>query len=177
MTATKRTSPLDGDVGLRLERVVSGGQTGVDRAALDAALELGIPCGGWCPRGRKAEDGRIPECYPLKETPAARYAERTEWNVRDSDGTLIVTAGPPAGGTALTIACAERLGKPCLVVKLGPEAADGVSAIGWLREHRIRTLNIAGPRESQQPGIYGRTREFLGSLFVMATSRRIAHEC
>lgn len=76
-------------------KIVSGGQTGVDRAALDVALELGLPCGGWCPKGRKAEDGVIHSRYPLKETPSEEYNERTTWNVRDSDGTLIVSDAPP----------------------------------------------------------------------------------
>src|SRR5512134_3746342 len=103
---------------MKIERVVSGGQTGVDRAALDAALALGLPCGGWCPRGRRAEDGAIPLHYPLRETPTARYPQRTEWNVRDSDGTLILTRGRPRGGTAYTISVARRLGRPLLVVDL-----------------------------------------------------------
>lgn len=81
-----------------IAEIRSGGQTGVDRAALNVAIRLGIPCGGWCPQGRLAEDGRIPLCYPLRETPTAEYAERTMWNVRDSDGTLILTWGEPAGG-------------------------------------------------------------------------------
>src|SRR5437660_8666127 len=97
-------------------KLISGGQTGVDRAALDVALELGLPCGGWCPRGRKAEDGVIPDRYPLAETPSPSYRQRTRWNVRDSDGTLILVRGRPTGGTALTLASARRLGKPVLVV-------------------------------------------------------------
>src|SRR5512135_124388 len=99
-------------------RIVSGGQTGVDRAALDAARQLGLECGGWCPRGRRAEDGKVASGYPLRETPSEDYAQRTEWNVRDSDATLVLTHGRPAGGTALTIAVARRLGKPLLVLDL-----------------------------------------------------------
>src|SRR6516225_6787777 len=99
-----------------IAKIVSGGQTGVDRAALDFALESGVPCGGWCPATRKAEDGPISARYPLTETPTDDYAQRTEWNVRDSDATLVLTHGIPAGGTALTIACAKRDGKPCLVI-------------------------------------------------------------
>src|SRR5947209_17179443 len=101
-----------------LKKVVSGGQTGVDRAALDAALELGVPCGGWCPRGRRAEDGPIPERYPLRETSWDGYPQRTEWNVRDSDGTLILTRGEPDRGTALTARLANTQNKPCLVIDL-----------------------------------------------------------
>src|SRR6266851_4977853 len=96
-------------------KIISGGQTGVDRAALDVALELGIPCGGWCPKGRRAEDGRIPKRYPLVETPTPAYPVRTEWNVRDSDGTLVLARGQASGGTALTIEFATDYGKPCLV--------------------------------------------------------------
>ncbi|MCZ6552322.1 MAG: hypothetical protein O7A67_00850, partial [SAR324 cluster bacterium] len=91
-----------------LQRIVSGGQSGVDRAALDAALATGLPCGGWCPRGRRAEDGPIHERYHLLETPSRRYAQRTEWNVRDSDGTLLLTRREPSRGTALTRRLASR---------------------------------------------------------------------
>lgn len=140
--------------------MVSGGQTGVDRAALDVALSLGIACRGWCPRGRKAEDGRIAARYPLQETPSTAYSQRTEWNVRDSDGTLIVNRGALEGGSAGTLAWARRLGKPCRVVDLaagaGPDAARA-----WIRSARIRVLNVAGPRESKRPGIYAQTRRFL----------------
>ena len=146
-----------------IEKIVSGGQTGVDRAALDAAMQLGIPVGGWCPRGRRAEDGRIPDVYPLTETDASGYSDRTERNVRDSDGTLIVSGGPLTGGTALTRSVAMRLGKPVFVVDLRNEPAPDVSD-SWLAEHNIRTLNVAGPRESQQPGIYNRVTKFLTHL-------------
>ena len=99
-------------------QIISGGQSGVDRAALDAAREMGVPVGGWCPKGRRAEDGAIAACYPLDETPSDQYAQRTEWNIRDSDGTLVLTFGPPTGGTALTVRLADRLGKRCLVLDL-----------------------------------------------------------
>src|SRR5690606_2382867 len=96
---------------VRLEQIVTGGQAGVDRAALDAARDAGIPAGGWCPKGRIAIDGRIPDIYALQETPSSDYAERTTWNVRDSDGTLVLIAGEPTGGTAFTIDEAKRLGQ------------------------------------------------------------------
>lgn len=131
----------------------SGGQTGVDRAALDAAMEQGLAVTGWCPAGRLAEDGRIPDRYPLAETSLADYAQRTRWNVRDSDATLILSRSPLAGGTALTAAIAEELGRPLLIVDPGaPVAADVIRS--WVRRQRVGDLNVAGPRESEDPGIY-----------------------
>ena len=151
-----------------LERVVSGGQTGVDRAALDVARERGLPCGGWCPRGRRAEDGVIPERYPLKETPSSDYSERTEWNVRDSDATLVLTWGPPTGGTAYTIERVIFWGRSLLLVDLS--GAPGPSLVrDWLRSEGVRVLNVAGPRESGRPGVYAKARRLLESAFTDAT--------
>ena len=145
-------------------RVISGGQTGVDRAALDVALERRLPCGGWCPKGRKAEEGPIDACYPLTETPSEDYALRTEWNVRDAGGTLILSRGELTGGTAQTVEAATRLGKPYLVLDLSKQPT--VSSVRtWVRQHRIRVLNIAGPRESRCPGIYREAVRFLRGLF------------
>jgi hypothetical protein len=143
-----------------LERVVSGGQTGVDRAALDAAARLGIPTGGWCPKGRRAEDGSIPSRHPLAETPSADYAQRTDWNVRDSDGTLVLAVGTLRGGTAFTAERARERGRPTLVLDLGGEP-DPARLAEFVRKHEVRTLNVAGPRESQSPGIYERALRFL----------------
>lgn len=138
-------------------RVVSGGQTGVDRAALDAALALGLAVGGWCPAGRRAEDGPIAERYPLAETPGADYVQRTEWNVRDSDATLILYRGQLTGGTLRTAELARRLGRPLLLRDLDhPVAVDEVAA--WLRANHVCVLNCAGPRESVQPGIGAQAR-------------------
>jgi hypothetical protein len=146
-------------------KIVSGGQTGVDRAALDVAWELGLPCGGWCPRGRRAEDGVIPDRYPLRETPWHGYPQRTEWNVRDADGTLVLTAGTPDRGTALTLRVAGRLGKPCLMVDLdGTPSAEAVRA--WARAHQVGVLNVAGPRESSAPGIHHRAAQFLREVLT-----------
>ena len=142
------------------ERVVSGGQTGADRAALDVALEGGLAAGGWCPAGRRAEDGPIDPRYPLDETRSEDYAERTDWNVRDSDGTLIVARPPLSGGTALTERLAQSRRKPCLVVHPDePEAVERMRA--WIAKHAIRTLNVAGPRESSGTGSYAATRRLL----------------
>jgi len=143
-----------------IERIVSGGQTGVDRAALDTALVFGVPCGGWCPRGRKAEDGTIDARYPLQETPSGDYPQRTEWNVRDSDGTLVLTRGRPSGGSALTIGLARRLGRPCLVLDLAAEP-DPNELRQWMEAKEVSILNVAGPRESQQPGVQNDARAFL----------------
>jgi len=145
-------------------KIVSGGQTGVDRAALDVALELGLPAGGWCPRGRRAEDGPIDSRYPLTETPWDGYPQRTEWNVRDSDGTLILTRGRPDRGTALTVELARGYGRPHLVIDLAePLGAERVRA--WAGEHQVRVLNVAGPRESSRPGIHDEAAAFLRHVF------------
>jgi hypothetical protein len=144
----------------RPERLVSGGQTGVDRAALDVAAELGIPCGGWCPRGRRAEDGRIPESYPLRETSSSTYPQRTRLNVESSGATLVLTRGAPSGGTALTIRLAAAAGKPVLVVDLDAEP-DAAAVRTWLRDLGVSTLNVAGPRESEKRGIHDQAATFL----------------
>jgi len=146
-----------------LEKVVSGGQTGVDRAALDVALELGVPTGGWCPKGRIAEDGPLAPRYQLRETPSAEYSQRTEWNVRDSDGTLVLTHGAPAEGTAYTIEVTRKLGKPCLVLDL-TEAPSESAVKAWAGEYKVRVLNVAGPRESKCPGIYKQASQFLRAI-------------
>ncbi|MBI3551067.1 MAG: putative molybdenum carrier protein [Elusimicrobia bacterium] len=146
---------------VQIKKVVSGGQTGVDRAALDVALELGIPCGGWCPKGRLAEDGVIPEKYPLKETPLSDYAQRTEWNVRDSDGTLVLVIGRPSGGTALTIALARKHRKPCIAFDLRNPKPDLRTVMSWIAFHKIRVLNVAGPRKSSAPQIERMAKDVL----------------
>jgi hypothetical protein len=154
----------------RMLKVVSGGQTGVDRAALDAARALRLPCGGWCPRGRLAEDGPIDPAYPLVETPSADYAQRTEWNVRDSDGTLVLVRGRARGGTALTIALARRQGRPLLVLDLKRDPAPD-EAQRWIAATGIAVLNVAGPRESQRPGIGQQARAFLERLLRLTSTR------
>lgn len=149
---------------MRIEKIISGGQTGVDRAALDAAIEPKIPCGGWCPRGRKAEDGVIHERYPLQKTPSDDYWERTEWNVRDSDGTLILSHGQPTGGTAYTIEYARKSKKPLLIFDL-KAGSDKEAFQKWIDENRIRILNVAGPRESHAAGeVYRKAKAILTSL-------------
>lgn len=147
-----------------LEKIVSGGQTGVDRAALDAGMEFGIVVGGWCPRGRLAEDGPIDARYPLQETPTDAYSVRTEWNVRDSNGTLILHRGQIVGGSALTKQMAVEYGRPCLCTALGIESKLE-DVVDWVERYGIGTLNVAGPRESGEPGIYRQAYRFLLELF------------
>lgn len=156
-----------------ISRLASGGQTGVDRAALDAALELGLPCGGWCPKGRKAEDGVIDDCYPLVETPSAGYSQRTKWNIRDSDGTLILTWGEPTGGTLLTVNECHKAGKPHLVLDLAAEG-DVYEAVKVAREWVMANLsggvlNVAGPRASRHPVVYEGARAFVMAVLKGCT--------
>jgi len=150
-----------------ISKIVSGAQTGVDRAALDVAISLGIDHGGWAPKGRIAEDGTIPAIYRVTETGTSKYAERTRRNVIDSDGTLIIHEGAMSGGTLLTRTYAQRAGKPVLAVDLGATTAEKAAARirAWIEENRIRVLNVAGPRESERPGIYGRARGLLEKVF------------
>ena len=138
-----------------LTKIVSGGQTGADRAALDWAIAHELPHGGWCPRGRKAEDGTIPSRYRLSETPAVAYVQRTEWNVRDSDGTAILSlAWTLTGGSSKTLELAQQHGKPSLHLARdahGDDAGDQLRR--FVEEHGIRVLNVAGPRASTEPEI------------------------
>ena len=145
-------------------RIVSGGQTGVDQGALDAAIWLGIEHGGWCPKGRRSEAGRIPERFVLQESEARDYSVRTEQNVVDSDGTLILFRDELTGGTAFTARMAKRHGKPCFQVDL-TEVHDHDSVRAWIIKSEIRTLNVAGPRASSQNGITEEARQFVVDLF------------
>ena len=156
-----------------VEKIVSGGQTGADRAALDFALAHNIPHGGWCPRGRRAEDGALETHYALRETPDPDYPQRTEWNVRDSDGTVIFSLAPElTGGSKLTAELAARQGRPCLHLS---RQTHGDTAAGRLREfveqHDIRILNVAGPRASNEPAVPRFVLETLEKLFNVPASR------
>ena len=157
-----------------LKQIVSGGQTGADRAALDFARAHGIPHGGWCPFGRTAEDGTLDQCYRLKETPSSSYVQRTEWNVRDSDGTVIFSIAKELfGGSKLTAEFAGRYKKPWLHLS----HAGGVdAAVEKLRQfvgqNKIEVLNVAGPRASTEPEITGFTRTVLEVSFK-STAQKI----
>lgn len=148
-------------------KLISGGQTGVDRAALDVALQLGIPHGGWVPSGRLAEDGVIPERYrELQECATTEYAQRTESNVRDADATLVLSHGKLSGGSALTVELAHRLGKPLLHLDL--KAQDFATACqrlrDWLHAEAPAVLNVAGPRASEDASIYAASQSILTAV-------------
>jgi len=143
--------------------VVSGGQTGVDRAGLDTAILLGIRHGGWCPRGRLAEDGAVPPIYELDETRSAEYPVRTEQNVIDSDGTLILYRVNLFGGSELTHRLTRKHTRPCLLVDL-EDSPDLSRSQHWLRKNAIHVLNVAGPRESSAAGIGNQAAEYLRSV-------------
>ena len=152
-----------------LDKIVSGGQTGADRAALDVALARGLRIGGWVPKGRAAEDGRIPERYlGLVETDSADPAVRTALNVRDSDASLIVSHGALAGGSRLTLDEATRAGKPHLHLDLDELSLPAASArlVDWLADVRPRVLNVAGPRASEDPRIAADTAALLEAALL-----------
>lgn len=146
--------------------VISGGQTGADRAALDFAIAHGIEHGGWCPLGRRAEDGPLDAKYRLVETEREGYRARTVRNVRDSDATLVLNLDELEGGSLETMRIAQRRGKPVLVVQLDapPTDMDLAELRQWLRVHAVACLNVAGPRESKRPGIYQAARALLERL-------------
>lgn len=150
----------------RIKMIRSGGQSGVDRAALDTARSNGITICGWCPKGGWAEDYPAPPGvtarYPeLQETPSARVEQRTVWNVRDADATLIIAPEPSGAspGTALTAKAAKAFGKPCLVVRSEDSAQEVLAWLAGLGDELI--LNIAGPRESECPGAYTKAVKLL----------------
>lgn len=150
--------------------IISGGQAGVDRAALDAAIDLEIPHGGWCPKGRRAEDGRIPDHYNLFETGDHGYQTRTLQNVRDSHGTLIISR-ERTPGSALTESYCRKLKRPCLWLTLDAiaDAQPGAMAAVvrmWMESHSIERLNVAGSRESTAPGIYAEAKAFLREVLA-----------
>ncbi|HMO79345.1 MAG TPA: putative molybdenum carrier protein [Pyrinomonadaceae bacterium] len=154
-----------------LKKIITGGQTGVDRAAWDAALEFGIAIGGWVPSEKWAEDGRIPEIYRgLNETRSGDPAERTSSNVRDSDGTLIISRGDLTGGSVLAQSLCEEIGKPVLHIDLSKTSEHAAVSliIEWFATNKIRILNVAGPRASEDAVIYSLSNKLLGSVFVLS---------
>ncbi len=152
---------------MTIQKIVSGGQTGADRAALDFAIEYGIEHGGWVPEGRKAEDGILSMQYNLVELPGGDYPDRTARNVMDADGTLIISHGELTGGSLLTRVVAEKQGKPVLHVDMGRLIAfdAAIDIHEWMAANDIEVLNVAGPRESKDPDIYKTTRNLLETVF------------
>ena len=148
-----------------ITKIVSGGQTGVDRAALDVAIELGIEHGGWCPRGRRAEDGIIASKYQVTETSSSDYAVRTQMNVQESDGTLILYRERLQGGTLLTHRLAKQHDKPILRIRID-RSVNYAQIVDWLKAHCISTLNVAGPRGSSHPELQQQAKSVLLNLFA-----------
>lgn len=149
-----------------LSKIISGGQTGADRAALDWAIKRGIPHGGWCPRGRRAEDGTIDQRYRLVETPSDDYSQRTEWNVRDSDATAVFSIQKELrGGSLLTVELAAQYNKPVIHLRQQDEQANHAQELrSFIEKFRISVLNVAGPRASEEPGVY----QFVSSVLDLA---------
>jgi hypothetical protein len=139
-----------------LAKIISGGQTGADRAALDWAIQRGAPHGGWCPKGRRAEDGAIARRYQLVETPSDDYSQRTEWNVRDSDATAVFSIKKALrGGSLLTVEFADQYNKPIIHLRQQDEQANHAQELrSFIEKFGISVLNVAGPRESDEPGVY-----------------------
>jgi hypothetical protein len=156
-----------------LRKIISGAQTGADRAALDFAIKHKIPHGGWVPKGRLAEDGLIPAKYQLQEMPTDSYHQRTEQNVIDSEGTVIISHGRLTGGSAYTRTMAKKHNRPFLHLDLNKSDIFQISMLllEWIDEYEIETLNVAGPRESKNPKIYRLVKEVL-EVWLMLESRR-----
>jgi len=154
------------------QRIISGGQTGVDRGALDACLANIFPCGGWCPKDRLAEDGKIDPKYPLTETKDRNYDTRTRENVQDSTGTLIITSGDLSGGTLLTYQFAKTINKSVLIVL--PAKNDLHKLISeiilWMDEYNIIVLNVAGPRKSEWEQGYHFSYQIISALILKIKS-------
>lgn len=152
-----------------IEKIVSGGQTGADRAALDWAIAARVPHGGWCPQGRRAEDGRIADHYLLQETPGRGYRVRTEWNVRDSDATVIFSiAGKLTGGSLLTRRIAGQWNRPCLHLSREQTRDPSGQLLALIEDTGARILNVAGPRNSNEPDVCG----FVAEVLSVALGRR-----
>ena len=153
---------------MTLRKIISGGQTGVDRGALDAALEASFPCGGSCPAGRLAEDGAIAERYPLDELSSRSYPARTRRNVEDADGTLIIFFGEISGGTRETLRVCQAAGKPVLTIDGSYKSIEDatVEIAAFIEQHQIAVLNVAGPRESSYNGAGGYSKRLLTAVLA-----------
>ncbi|MFO7842437.1 MAG: putative molybdenum carrier protein [Bacteroidales bacterium] len=151
---------------IHLVKIVSGGQTGVDRGALDFALDYGYPSGGYCPKNRKSENGKIPEKYPLIELESKEYIDRTKKNVITTDGTLIIKDNHSLGkGTMNTIGYCKKYKRPCFIANTIMQHENRSSFLLWLKTNKIQVLNVAGNRESKSPGIANKTYTLLNYFF------------
>jgi hypothetical protein len=161
---------------MKLNKVISGGQTGADRGALKAAMAAGLKTGGWCPNGRRAEDGRIPDEYRLDETPSTDYPQRTEWNVRDSDATIVFTWGGPGRGSSLTAKFCALMKKPYRIIDISDsdEEKIGIHIAGFIRMVDPETLNVGGTRGSNAPGIEERVMQSILLLNKVKCCHRIS---
>ena len=157
-----------------IQKIISGGQTGADRAALDFAIRHNIPYGGWVPKGRKTEDGTLPEKYNLQEMPTGQYSKRTEKNVLDSDGTLIISHGLLTGGSALTTSFAELHRKPWIHIDLEitPSSAAARTIQEWVGRNGIKIMNVAGARASKDPMIYQAVMDLLEKWILLGESEK-----
>jgi len=155
-----------------IEKIISGGQTGADQAALDAAIKLGIPHGGWVPKGHITENGPLPDKYNLVEMPTTSYPERTKKNIRESDGTLILSHGRLTGGSEYTRTWALKYGKPMLHIDLSSITPFDASVLinDWIVEYDIKTMNVAGPRASKDSKIYQSTLDIIESVLFLCFS-------
>jgi len=157
-----------------IKKIISGGQTGVDRAALDAAIKLSLPYGGWIPRGRLTENGPLGPEYRLKETETSSYAERTEKNVLEADGTLIISRGPLTGGSEYTREMAVKHHRPWLHIDLNEKSAFQAATLinKWIFSKKIETLNVAGPRASKDSNIYHDAFDIIESVYYLGLMER-----
>ncbi len=157
-----------------IKKIISGGQTGADQAALDVAIKLDIPHGGWITKGRKTEKGTLPEKYQLQEMPTGSYAKQTEQNVSDSDGTLIISHGKFTSASVSTQELAEKHGRPLLQIDLKMTAAfEAARTINsWIIRHGINVLNVTGPQASKDPKIYQATLNILEAVIYMGLIER-----
>ncbi len=152
-----------------LQKIISGGQTGADQGALDAAISLGVDHGGWLPKGRKTENGPLSLNYNLKEMNSANYAARTRQNVLDSDGTLIISHGVLTGGSALTRTLALQHLRPCMHADMSRWSVTAAAhqIANWITHHHIRVLNVAGPRSSSDARIHTVTTDILKAVIQL----------
>ncbi len=156
-------------------RIVTGGQTGADRGALQAALDRGVPCGGWCPDGRQAEDGEIPAFFPVRELPGGDYAERTVRNARDADAICVVRFGETDPGSKLATAACRREDKPYLYLDAHETEADdaAMQLLEFVKSNNVKTLNVSGPRASLHPAAEAWTRAVLRTFLMALQDRRM----